>query len=185
MRTFAGISPGQPAGQWEASKAARWGRGVGCRELLSLLKWQALPARKGQLGRNRNGVEKNKQEVLLKFQQSARVHARAEQDLSRPGSGLAGAITWGIHSCSSPISECCSPQAAKKECPDVRRKAEGALGTAILLGARPKSFTPPARPSSALRNFFLVNWLKGRPQWFTPLPKNHAVSSCRDVWSEN
>ena len=42
------------------------GKGAGCRELLALLKWLALPARKGQLCTNRNRVER-KQEVLLKF----------------------------------------------------------------------------------------------------------------------
>lgn len=41
-----------------SKQGSKVGEGVGCRELLSLLKWQALPARKGQLGTNRNGVEK-------------------------------------------------------------------------------------------------------------------------------
>ena len=108
------------------------GEGAGCRESPALLKWLALPARKGQLCTNRNRVER-KQEALLKFQTSCAC-VRARREAAQPRrAGLAElrprslppvGISLGLG----------GPQAAEKRCPavQVRGKADSALGTASL-----------------------------------------------------
>lgn len=71
---------------------------------------------------------------MLKFQQSARVHARAERDLSHTAQASlepsAEESTAFPHQSLSAVY----PHATKKEYPEmkVRRKAEDALRTAIL-----------------------------------------------------